>query len=609
MHHPSRAERLPALLHAARSLDPVVITDPDPTGPRSPLRTAKLAWAAADEDATHHLVLQDDAVLCEDFADTLLAAIAGRPDRVLALYSNWNSPWNSYLVRHAAAQGDAWAELHPSEWTPTLGLLMPTALARDLSRHLASVPDEVKDDDEVIGAYLRARGLSVLATVPHLVDHLGARTLSGHDGQFHATVFADESPPPAAHWAAFLPAEKGEARAVPSQPAYSVHLVNSRCLVFPDRPGAPEPVGHDFGWYWYDWCRVLGVNPDAVLDGLGAHLPGLTTNVPDYLTAEVWAAGFLLGLDLATPSAAVDDAKHPRHPWALKALTSWIDAGVPYRNLGSSPGAARDELAQVALSAARHGTQARGHADGSCAPTAGARRLPRPLAGVRAGDRHKLLKRMARRETAGWLLTPSFVPHEPGSDLPPVPTVSVTVLPCPVCGAGQSGASPDASLPFTSWQARPADQASQTPTSGPGLTSLACEELSPRALLPLVRAIELSALPADAQVHTRAARWAAAGAPTAWTAEADRLLESIDGQEAWLDRLLPAPSPEPPHRAAAGFTLPASTRVRPDRTEHHSLALHYLNPHTDSSADPFARVYADNRERLLAHHFEKESLA
>ncbi|MFH9665805.1 hypothetical protein ACH4LQ_11100 [Streptomyces globisporus] len=584
-------------------------TDPDPTGPRSPLRTAKLAWAAANEDATHHLVLQDDAVLCEDFADTLLAAVAGRPDRVLALYSNWNSPWNSYLVRRAAAQGGAWAELHPSEWTPTLGLLMPAALARDLARHLASVPDEVKDDDEVIGAYLRARGLSVLATVPHLVDHLGARTLSGHDGEFHATVFAGGSPLPAAHWAAFPPSEDKEPRPVPSQPAYSVHLVDSRCLVFPDRPGAPEPVGHDFGWYWYDWCRVLGVNPDTVLDGLSDHLPALATNVPDYLTAELWAAGFLLGLDLETSSAAVDDARHPLHPWVLKALASWIDAGVPYRNLGSSPYAARDELARLALTAARHGTRARGHADSSCGPSASARLFARPVAGARAGDRHKLLERMAHRETAGWLLTPSFVPHEPGSDLPPVPPVSVTVLPCPVCEAGQGGGAPDASLPFASWRAQAADQARRTPTRGPGLTVLACEELSPRALLPLVRAIELSALPTDAQVHTRAARWAAAGAPTTWTAEADRLLESIDGQEAWLERLLSVPPSEPPHRAAIGFTLPASTRVRPDRTEHHRLAPHYLNPHADGSADPFARVYDGSRERLLAHHFDKESLA
>ena len=149
MHHPRRADRIPSLLASCAPLAAQVIVDPDPSGTPSPLRTAKRAWAAVPDEATHHLVLQDDVRLSAGFAAHLADAIRARPRYAVALHSNWNSPQNSYLVRRAAAAGSAWAPLSHTEWIPTQGLVLPAERARDLAAFLAPISDDIRDDDYV----------------------------------------------------------------------------------------------------------------------------------------------------------------------------------------------------------------------------------------------------------------------------------------------------------------------------------------------------------------------------------------------------------------------------------------------------------------------------
>ncbi|MGN0111711.1 MAG: hypothetical protein ACI38P_08665, partial [Cellulosimicrobium funkei] len=98
MHHPARGD-VSALVRACAPLDVRVVEDPDPEGPPSPLRTAKRAWAAVAPGATHHLVLQDDVAPVAGFAELVRRAVRARPRHAVALYSNWNSPRNAYLVR------------------------------------------------------------------------------------------------------------------------------------------------------------------------------------------------------------------------------------------------------------------------------------------------------------------------------------------------------------------------------------------------------------------------------------------------------------------------------------------------------------------------------
>ncbi|MFC4048797.1 hypothetical protein ACFOY4_03795 [Actinomadura syzygii] len=333
MHHPRRAALLPGLLRSCAPLAPRVIEDPRPGGPPSALRTAKRAWASITADATHHLVLQDDVVPVPGFARELTEAIAHRPGFGLALCVNWNSPHNSYLTRKAAMAGRAWAPLSRYEWTPTLGLVLPVREARALAEHLSRLPDDAfwGDDDEAIIDFRNRRGLPMTATIPHLVDHTDHPSLAGNDldGSRHGTVLAPGLRLPPGHWAD----SPDEAGFTGGPHEFTVELRGSRCLIRFVRPGADEYVSHPYGWYWHDWCGVAGFDPDTILDGFADFLSsGLVAGGVTVAEAtEVWAAGYLLGADLARSGARPVADGPVRAALRTAALESWIDSGLRAR--------------------------------------------------------------------------------------------------------------------------------------------------------------------------------------------------------------------------------------------------------------------------------------
>ncbi|MGP3937820.1 hypothetical protein [Nonomuraea sp. KM88] len=320
MHHPRRADRVTSLLASCAPLDARVIVDPDPSGTPSPLRTAKRAWAAVPDDATHHLVLQDDVRLSAGFAAHLADAVRARPRHAVALYSNWNSPQNSYFVRRAAAAGSAWAPLSQEEWIPTQGLVLPAERARELAAYLAPISDDIRDDDEMVALFCAERGLPVLAAVPHLLDHEDTPSLAGHPGSFHATVYAGDTHLAPGHWRTWDDRERG---------TFAVELIDSRCFLRLFRAG--EPVEHPFGWYWADWSALIGMDPRRIL----AALP--RRDVPAY-ARELWAAAYILGADAGERAG-------PGADWMLhRAITSWVASG-----LGAADRARLDERSSAAL--------------------------------------------------------------------------------------------------------------------------------------------------------------------------------------------------------------------------------------------------------------------
>jgi hypothetical protein len=370
MHHPRRRDRIPALLQACAPLHARVVTDPDPAGVPSPLRTAKRAWAQIPDGVTHHLVLQDDIRLVRNFADRLVAAIAQRPDHGISLYSHWDSPQNSYLVRRATIAGSPWVPLSRHEWTPTQGFVLPAAHARRLAEYLAGIPDEVKDDDEMVVIFCRERSIPVVATVPHLVDHRADETIVGHPGTFHATVFVDDPWLAPGHWAA-APAT-GRALAGRCRPeerrAYAVELRRSRCLVRFFRPGTAEPVEHRFGWYWHDWAAAVGLDVARTLDDCAAFLgdagpASAIGRLPAALVTEVWAAGYLLGADAAAVGDEAADHRLPERARAAlsrAAIASWVRSGLAPVDRARLGPAAERALVDVGLAGVVSGWAGRG---------------------------------------------------------------------------------------------------------------------------------------------------------------------------------------------------------------------------------------------------------
>ncbi|MEO3755835.1 hypothetical protein [Streptomyces sp. B6B3] len=373
MHHPKRRDALPALLAACEPLPVRVVTDPDPDGPPSPLRTAKRAWAAVAEGATHHVVLQDDAVPVRGFADQLTRAIAARPHDGVTLSVQQTSPRNSYAVRRAALAGQAWAPMSVVEWTSTLGLALPAADALALAAYFAELPDELLEDDDFVTPFCVGRGRRVFATVPNLVEHAGLPSLSGYEAEGHrpVTVYDPRWSIPAGHWAdpARRPAP-GLAEA--GRGGAAVELRESRCGLRFLLPGTEEPLEHPYVWDWHDWAALLDLDADRVVaeweraGGAAARRGepvGRVFALAPCLSLEVWAAAFLLGALLPAPTAAGPPGDTGFGELVRRrALESWIEMGLSAADRKALTPEEVTALVDLALAGA---TAGRGTRDGN----------------------------------------------------------------------------------------------------------------------------------------------------------------------------------------------------------------------------------------------------
>ncbi|ANW21763.1 hypothetical protein I3J09_02005 [Streptomyces clavuligerus] len=155
--------------------------DPDPDGTPSALRTALIAWASITEGATHQFMIQDDVAAPDDMLD-LVAHCADRfPGDALAFYTNWHAR-NGAAARLAALAGAGWVRAVPEEFTPTLAICLPVALADGFRRYAERSGE--RHDDEVMADFLRRGGRrSALLAVPTVTEHTGTSSINGHATQ------------------------------------------------------------------------------------------------------------------------------------------------------------------------------------------------------------------------------------------------------------------------------------------------------------------------------------------------------------------------------------------------------------------------------------------
>jgi hypothetical protein len=569
MHHPSRRDRIPALLAACHPLPVRVVEDPDPGGPPSPLRTAKRAWAAIAPGATHHVVLQDDILPMAGFADYLHQAVAANPDDGLTLSVQQTSPRNSYAVRRAAMAGRPFAEMSAVEWTPTLALALPAAHAEELARYLAELPDSYVDDDHLVTSFCTERGIRVLASVPNLVEHADVVSLSiyGDEGRRPVTVYDEHWKLPPAWWET---TGRGPVPA-PERPeggGLAVELRESRCGLRPLSSGAGEPLEHPFTWEWRDHATLAGVPAEEVVATWRAA--GGPDTLRPALTLEVWAAAFLLGADVFRPAGETEADDDFVPALRRRAVVSWLEMGLAGRDRRALTVDGWDTLVELAVLAADAGTRAAAQASSP----SGERGVgdPAGLGGV--------LKRMAEREAAALLTQPVHTTWL----VSPAVRVSVRPLPCPWCGASAWTADPAGLEPMDQVRMlRP----HESPVPGAStLYALACEWLTARSVLPLVQAVKDGGEP-PAELLTRAAAVAEIVARDPGTS-LPALLSEVDLRES---------RPRSPGRR---WVLPASSRlapVVPPAEDADVVASHVLTPHrTGLEPEGFEAAYG----RMLA---------
>jgi hypothetical protein len=164
MTHPAREDRARKLAESLPELNPLVIVDSPGPG-RGNLANALRAWAAVGEEATHHLVIQDDIVPCENFTGLIHRAVGARPEAAISLFCEWGSR-SATLARVAARRGWGWARA-VDMYTPSQGLVLP----REHALAFAATENAEGADDLALVAYLRQGRIDNLVTVPNLLEH------------------------------------------------------------------------------------------------------------------------------------------------------------------------------------------------------------------------------------------------------------------------------------------------------------------------------------------------------------------------------------------------------------------------------------------------------
>lgn len=177
MTHPARGDAATRVAAQAPPGMLAVVTDPDPTGPPTAVRTAVAAWESVPASSTHHLVVQDDMVFAAGAFDRLLRAVSAAPDAALALYSMWDSR-NAAAVRLGALSGAGWVSA-VNEYTPTGALVLPHSVAAGFAADVCRQPSNWPDDI-LMHRYLRREGVRCLLAAPTLAEHQDAPSIVGN---------------------------------------------------------------------------------------------------------------------------------------------------------------------------------------------------------------------------------------------------------------------------------------------------------------------------------------------------------------------------------------------------------------------------------------------
>lgn len=167
---PGREDALERLTAAIHPLEPIIVSDVDKT---------RDVWAqyrrcmTEGELGTHRLVLQDDSLPVEGFAEQALAVIAKRPSRIVCLYTPALPAYFGRAMLVARSSGWPFCELKVrGMFCPLVATVWPAGLARECAnwpKHSKGNP--MRADDARVQDWLRATKRFATAAVPCLVDH------------------------------------------------------------------------------------------------------------------------------------------------------------------------------------------------------------------------------------------------------------------------------------------------------------------------------------------------------------------------------------------------------------------------------------------------------
>jgi hypothetical protein len=179
--HPAR---LAAAAQLAATLDAHLVVDEHQHG-EWPTHARALTWAA-DQSATHALVVQDDAVPVPNLVEHTAAAVDAYPDGPIGLYVGRGCPRPAQVeraVREADEVGASWLEANTLLWG--VATVLPV---QDLPPLLAWCQRVRLPYDQRLGSWYRNQQRPVRYTWPSLVDHADWPSLTGGQARRPARI-------------------------------------------------------------------------------------------------------------------------------------------------------------------------------------------------------------------------------------------------------------------------------------------------------------------------------------------------------------------------------------------------------------------------------------
>ena len=238
MAHPRRAAVVPALVHRLGIGDDRVVWD----NSNVEWDTGRRSLLALSPDATHHLVVQDDALVCSDLIAGLEQALPHTPaESIVSLYVGTRRPTVPLVqqaVNRANAEGAAWIVMDRLLWG--VGIVVPAHTLTAMVEWCDRLP--FPQYDRRINEYFEALGWPVWCTWPTLVDHRADTvSLLGHGNGRRSHNFLGESRSALdVDWSGpVVDVRKASTRA--SAPG------SGRATVEYDRTGSPVDGGHRMG--------------------------------------------------------------------------------------------------------------------------------------------------------------------------------------------------------------------------------------------------------------------------------------------------------------------------------------------------------------------------
>lgn len=170
-HRPPREEPLQRLLAL---LPPAVEVIADEGEPSNPLRGYKLCLSGLPEQG-HVAVIQDDTIVCRNFAPTLELIAAAHPDTIVALFFS-KVPKRTYNLASLRWGKSRYVDVHTSDLIHVVGILWPVARGQAFVQWCDENPKsirgrEIQSDDANVTRWRQLTKQNVRVTVPSIVEH------------------------------------------------------------------------------------------------------------------------------------------------------------------------------------------------------------------------------------------------------------------------------------------------------------------------------------------------------------------------------------------------------------------------------------------------------